>query len=371
MKVIFVAGIEENTPLQKTGIGRYASSLLAIFKSSKQFQFSLYTTKKRNRILNTVQKIIGKDINNVLTTMPLYYPFKKFPKESIIHLAAQTLAVPLALQKPRQPTIVTVHDIIPYACNEYHSVWEKLLYHFAMKGLKNATHIMTDSEHTKKDIIKLLGIPQERITVVYLGIDVDEFQDAGKNKKKIERQQNTILYVGSETRRKNLSILLKAVAEVKKQIPDVKLIKVGLPEDKKEHTKLQKLANKLQISENILWKGYVDNLAKEYRKATVFVLPSLYEGFGFPVLEAMTCGCPVICSSKTSLPELARDAGLYFDGYDYHQLAAQICLVLTNKGLQKKLRERGVKNVKSFTWQKCIKATEEVYSKYAKKNKKV
>ncbi len=369
MKIVLISDLNRDESQQVMGgVRRYALTLYSFLKKDKECQVQLYSTKGKNRFFNFLQMLSGKDINTLLTKMPLYYPFKKFPKESIIHLTAQTFAIPLIWQKPKQPVIVTVHDIVPYVFKQYNSIWERIFYLLIIKGIKNATHIVADSAYTKKDLMHFLKIPQEKISVVYLGVDMEVFsQENRREKKSIERQENTILYVGSETRRKNVSVLLKAVAEIKKQIPDIKLIKVGLPEDKKEHEKLQNLARKLQIEENIIWKGYVENLADEYRKATVFVLPSLYEGFGFPILEAMACGCPVICSNKTSLPELGRDAALYFDGHDYNMLADKVYSVLSSKEIKKKIREEGVKNVKSFSWEKCITRTEKIYEKTSRK----
>ena len=363
MEIVLITHIspQEQNP-KMTGIGRCAFKLLNGLKKNEQNKVTVYSTKKKSIMYDLIKSIIGKDISSVVTAMPLWYPFRKLSRTAVIHITSQTLTIPLAWQKPKQRVIVTVHDIIPYTRNEYNSIWEKILYKFSMKRLRNATHIIADSDHTKNDLMHFLQIPEEKISVVYLGVDRAVFFPENERKKKsVERQKNTILYVGSETKRKNLRVLLKAVAEVKKQIPTVKLIKIGVPEDKKEHTKLQDLANELHITENIIWKGYVESLADEYRRATVFVLPSLYEGFGFPIIEAMACGCPVISSNKTSLPELARDAALYFDGHDHDALAQHIYAVLTNKELQKKLQEKGIRNVKSFSWDKSIDSTEEVY----------
>lgn len=370
MKVILISDIKENEKQQKiSGVRRYALTLHTFLKKKKEYPVQLYSTKRSYSFFSFLQTLFGKDINSLLTKMPLFFPFKKFPSDSVIHLTTQTFAIPLAWQKPKQPVIVTVHDIIPYVFHQYNSISERFLYKFVIKGLRNATYLITDSEHTKKDLMELLHIPEEKIAVIHLGVDVEVFFSENakgkKNKQNMQRQENIILYVGSETKRKNLSTLFKAVAEIKKQLPNIQLVKIGVPEDKKEHEKLQSLAKKLQITENIMWKGYVENLVVEYRKATVFVLPSLYEGFGFPIIEAMACGCPVICSNKTSLPELGQDAALYFEGHDYHMLAQQLLQVLTDKKRQKQLREKGIKNVESFRWEKCVKMTEEVYHQYS------
>jgi len=356
MDVTIIANINKDDLAAKmTGVGRYSHYLV------NQISASLYSTQKNNKLLNIFQKITGKDLNTFFATMPFYYPFKEFKKDNIVHLTTQTLAFPLVWQKPKNKVIVTVHDIIPFVSNNYHSIWEKIVYKIIMYGVKNADHLIVDSEHTKKDIITFLNIPELKITVVYLGIDLNKFNPD----KRITKQNNTILYVGSEEKTKNLRTLFKAFADVKKQIHDARLIKVGLPMNTEVHKRLKSLAKDLQIENDIVWKGYVENLSDEYRRATVFVHPSFYEGFGFPVLEAMACGCPVICSDKTSLPELARNAAIYFDGYDHRDLAKHIIYVLRNKNIQDKLIKKGLRNVHDFTWEKCIEKTKEVYEIYS------
>ncbi|MFA6888197.1 MAG: glycosyltransferase family 1 protein [Candidatus Woesearchaeota archaeon] len=325
-----------------TGINRYSYYLLKTLKSV------------HNILLIRTQEITKFKAFQVY---PLHYPFKKMYSD-VFHLTCQTFAIPLLWQKFKNPVIVTVHDIIPHVCNEYSSYADKILHFFAMKGLKKATHIITDSEHTKNDLINYLHIPKEKITVIYLGVDSHLFFP-----QKIKRKQNTILYVGSESKRKNLTVLFHAIKVVKKIIPDIKLIKIGTPQDQYQHKRLQLLAKELNIEPNIVWKGYVENLAEEYRNASLFLFPSLYEGFGFPVLEAMACGCPVICSNKTSLPEIAGDAAISFDGYNYQDLANKIIKVLSDKKMQKLMTVNGIQQAKQFTWEKCAKETTKIYKK--------
>src|SRR3989338_4260235 len=184
MKIILISDITDTESQEIiTGVRRYALAIYAFLKKNKQHQVQFYTTKTDYPFFTFLRRIFRKNINSLLTKMPLYYPFKKFPSDAIIHLTAQTFAIPLAWQKPKQPVIVTVHDIIPYVLNKYNSVWEKILYMFVIKGLKNATHIMTDSEHTKKDLIHFLKIPEEKISVVYLGVDRTVFFPESERKK--------------------------------------------------------------------------------------------------------------------------------------------------------------------------------------------
>jgi glycosyltransferase involved in cell wall biosynthesis len=344
MNIYIITNLSSKT-ISFNGIQRYAFSLINSLKKNLSTSLSVWYTSE------IIQIAIFKNY-------PVYFPFKKIISDSLIHFTCQTFAIPLLWQRSKANVIITVHDIIPCATKEYSSFADHILNNLAMHGLKKAQFIIADSEQTKKDLINLLHIPENKIHVIYLGIDHSYFYP-----KKVKKQTNRILYVGSESKRKNLASLFKAIAEVKKIIPSVKLIKIGVSQDKKNHEKLVLLAKKLGIEQNIEWKGYVENLVEEYRKAQVFVFPSIYEGFGFPVLEAMACGCPVICSDKSSLPEIAGDAAIYFDGCNYKDLANNIIKVLSDNKVQKTMMTKGVQQAKKFTWEKCAKETQEVYKK--------
>ncbi len=334
-----------------TGINQYSTCLL------KQLHTTISIKVEHPRlpfqIIAQAGKVCGKDLNAVSQQFPLFFP--KISQEDIVHCTSQNLALPLLFRKRK--CIVTVHDIIPFATKTYATTAEQLVYPFLLKALKKATHIIADSEHTKNDIINYIQSPQDKITVIPLGIDHSEFF----LDKKMRRKQNVILYVGSEAKRKNLIVLLKAVALVVQEIPDIQLVKIGKAQDTAMHQQLQETASMLNITKNITWKEYVDSLREEYNQATLFVFPSLYEGFGFPVLEAMACGCPVITSDKTSLPEIAGDAAVYFDGQNEKELAKKIILLLKTKSLQQKMAKKGINQAKKFTWKQCAEETMKVY----------
>jgi len=225
-------------------------------------------------------------------------------------------------------------------------------------GLKKADHIIADSEYTKKDIIKYADIPAEKITVIHLGIDHKLFYD-----KKKKKEKNTILYVGSEQKRKNVELIIKALPLIKKEIPSIKFVKIGQAQDNKNRQKLMELAKEYGVDNHIIWKDYVEDISEEYNKAGIFVFPSLYEGFGFPVLEAMACGCPVICSNNTSIPELAGDAALYCDPTSEQDIAEKIVKMMKDKKMQAMFRKRGLAQAKKFTWEKCAEETVKAYTK--------
>ena len=221
-------------------------------------------------------------------------------------------------------------------------------------SLQKADFIICDSEHTKKDVIKIIGY-RKNIKVIYIAAD-KTFKPYT-----IKKSPHSVLYIGSNLAHKNLETLLKAFSLVKKKIPESRLILIGgsLVKDKALHI----LIKQLNMAESVKITGYVENIAKEYSKATLTVVPSLYEGFGLPVLEAMACGCPVICSDKTSLPEVGGDAVLYFDGHNIDDLAHKMYKVLTHEKLQREMRKEGIEQARKFSWEKTAKETIEVYKK--------
>lgn len=227
-----------------------------------------------------------------------------------------------------------------------------------MYGLKNADQILADSAHTKKDLINCLKISKDKITVIPLGVDTKEFKPLS-----VKKEKNTILYVGSEMPRKNFETLLYAFAIVKKQVPGAKLIKVGLPQWKNAREKHIRLAKGLGVSDSIIWKDYVTDLNLEYNKATIFVFPSKYEGFGLPMLEAMAAGTPIICSNATSLPEVGGNAVIYFNANNSEQLAEKIIVLLKSRETQKSVINFGLKIAKDFTWKNTANKTLKIYEK--------
>jgi len=290
------------------------------------------------------------NLNSILTKSPLWL---RLPKDGIIHFSDQQLVFPLVYQK--RSSVVTVHDVIPLVRTDDYLL-RRLYYRLIFRGIKHASHIIADSEHTKKDIISHVGVAEHLISVIPLGVDHSVFFPSHA-----ERDPVTILYVGSEMPRKNMRGLLHAFKLVKEQVPEARLIKIGVPQwPARAYNK--SLARHLGIADSIEWIDHVDDLASWYRKAAVFVFPSFYEGFGLPVLEAMACGTPVVCSNCTSLPEITDSAALSCYPTP-RNLADHILAVLSDKILAGMLSKRGVKQAEKFSWQKCAEMTRDIYEK--------
>ena len=268
------------------------------------------------------------------------------------------------------PYIITVHDLIRYfdlkgygTFIHHPNLRDRFYLSLDYKGVKKATRIIAVSPTTKDDLVKHLGIPEERISVVYEGIDHRLFRPTSRRLV----DYPYLLFVGSEHPRKNFAGLLRAFSRLKSEgrFKDLKLLKVGKaggPEAEfRKHT-LQAVSE-LGLTNEVVFTDYVaeEDLPAYYCGAECFILPSLYEGFGFPPLEAMACGCPVIVSNVASLPEVTGEAAIKVDPYDTNMLARTLEMVLTDEGLRRELVSKGLERARQFSWKKAARQTMEVY----------
>lgn len=293
------------------------------------------------------------------------YPFivkMNINKDSIKHVTNQDLAF-LLNYIDLHPSIVTCYDLIPVAY--YHNTshyWQMNL-----EGMKKADHIITISEFSKREIIRLTGYPDDQISVVYPGVDRNRYFPR-RDRSVLEQYgispyDRVVLYVGSEEPRKNLSVLLEALAVLKNDFLGIKLLKVGSSQMGGDRKSLMDLIMRLKLENNVVFTGTVseDELPLFYNAADIFVFPSLYEGFGLPPLEAMACGCPVIVTNVTSLPEVIGNAGILVKPDDAEGLAKQMFLILSNESLIAKLTEQGLIRAKLFSWDVAAKRTLDLY----------
>jgi len=217
--------------------------------------------------------------------------------------------------------------------------------------------LITVSECARKDIAKEFSLPLQNLRVVSNGINLDLFYPMPE----IEREKNHLMVTNSaDTALKGLSYLLLAVAELAKT-RDLRLTVVGQP---KENGSIEKLVRELGIGRLITFTGRIDNGAfvRHYARATIAVVPSVYEGFGIPAGEAMACGVPVISTTGGALPEVVGDAGILVPPADAGALAKAIGELLDNPARARQLGEAGLNRVRnSFTWHKAAEKTVEVY----------
>ena len=270
----------------------------------------------------------------------------------------------------RTRCVVTIHDLIPLLFPDHAPRSKKTrlfpLYKRLMISIgRRADRIITDSQASRRDVLEQLRIPESRsdhVHTVYCGVGED-FVPPAKPDPDAERPgTRCILYVGRSDPYKNLTGLVTAFSRMLKRSPfPVKLVIAGSRDER--YPDAPRIARELGIEEHIAWTGYIQQseLVRAYQEADLLVLPSRYEGFGLPVVEAMACDTPVVCSTAGSLPEVAGDAALRIDPDDLDGLARAMHDVLTDDALSERLREAGREQVKAFTWDKAARETLAIY----------
>jgi glycosyltransferase involved in cell wall biosynthesis len=343
------------------------------------FDFPLNRNKIKGNII-FLSRIPSSTINRILNFFinPLRIP-KKY---DVYHIMTQTLG---RLSMFIHPSIITVHDIYPLKASlteptmygdlkslPYGNKLISAAYHTfvreSIKSVKYADVIITPSDYTKKELISLLQINSQKIKVVPHGIRHDLFKPRDKIKTRkildLPLNKKIVLHVGSENPRKNIPTLIKAFAKLQKDgYRNTILLRVG-----ETQTNTHKLISTLHLDESVLEFGLRDQseLCYLYNAADVLVFPSLYEGFGLPVIEAMASGCPVIAADRTSLPEVLGDAGILCDPLNINELAEAMKMFLGDEELRQKCSQKGLKRAAMYSWERVVKETVKIFKESTK-----
>jgi len=367
---IGVDGNEANVE-KKVGVSVYAFELLHYFKSqaNETTKFVIYLRfAPRTDLPKSDEYFTYQVVNGSLLWSQIFLPLSlHLNKRPDVFFAPAHYA-------PRFcpcPTVVTIHDLSYfYYPQEFLKEDLHKLKNWTKYSLNNATHVIGVSNNTKDDIEKFYSISKDKVTVIYNGFNEKKKSKATHNEIRatnIEEiiSNNYFLYVGTIQPRKNIEKLIEAFDEFIKEKPDYKLVIVG----KKGwlYEKIFAKVTELQLEKHIIFTGYLldSDLGTLYQHAQSFVLPSLYEGFGIPLLEAMSFGCPIISSNTASLPEIGGDACLYFNPNDTMDMRDKINTIVSDTDLRKELIERGKQRVKKFSWDKCGSETLDVLKNVA------
>lgn len=311
--------------------------------------------------------------------------FRAVPARSGHYSIAEQISIPLAVRRERldlfhaphyvlpalTPTrsVVTIHDCIHLMFPEY--LRHRMGYAYAHASLWTAAHksdrIFTVSEQSKRDILRFFKVPPEKIVVTPNAID-DRFSVPPSDeyvtqiRERYQLSQAYLLYVGNIKPHKNLERLIEAFHLVREQgRPELELVIIG--DEISKMQSLRRAVHKYGIHRYVRFLGFVPDktLAVLYRLASVFVFPSLYEGFGLPPLEAMASGTPVVTSNVSSLPEVVGDAAVLVNPYRAEAIADGILEVLRSAHLRDDLRARGLERVKVFSWRRSAQRVRDVY----------
>lgn len=269
--------------------------------------------------------------------------------------------------RPGVPTILTVYDLIPQRYPAYVSAKARLLTHLTTKlALRTADHIIAISEATRQDFITAYHVNADRITAVPLAPAPTFQPQSPASVQTIKQTYNLpnryILYLGINKPHKNLANLIRAWKSVTQQVPNPPILVIAGAWDKR-YPETKQLAAELDLTDAITFLGPVpdEDLPSLYAGADLFVFPSLYEGFGLPIIEAMACGTAVACANASSLPEVGGNAAVYFDPHDTNDMVQTIINLLQNEGERNGRQQLSLQQAAQFTWTKTAQATLNLY----------
>jgi glycosyltransferase involved in cell wall biosynthesis len=272
--------------------------------------------------------------------------------------------MPYAPRPRGTPTLLTVYDLIPLLFPQQSTLRARLLARWANRlALGAARRVISISDATRRDFLTQFRLPPEKIQVIPLAADPAFFPQSHENVATVRARYGLpelyALYLGSNKPHKNLGRLVEAWARLQPQ--SMPLAIAGAWDGRFPEARQQAAA--LSLGGQVRWLGPVPeaDLPALYSGAMLFVFPSLYEGFGLPVLEAMACGTPVVCSNSSSLPEVAGDAALLADPMHTEALASAICLALKDESLRQEMQERGLRQAQRFSWKQTAQSSLEVY----------
>jgi len=360
---------------QQAGLARYARSLARALVTyrAQEHEFRLfYYGGRRDRLLPDLENIPARTVRAapkpwrmaVWLGQRMGIGFDRLLPDAELFHATEHLLMPLR----RIPTVLTVHDLIYHLFPAYH---KRLNYRYLNAAMplyvQRADAVITISESTKRDVMRIYHVPEEKITVIYEAASPD-FRPASAEavaevKARYGLPEQYLLALGTIEPRKNLIRLVAALRFLRQKHPALSLVIVGstgwLYQDFFHNLE------KLDDPRAVLLSGYVPDadLPAVITGAAAYVLASFYEGFGLPILEAMACGTPVVCSNTSSMPELGGDAARYFDPHDTWGMVAAIATVLEDADLRAEMRERGLAQAARFSWQQTAKETLAVYER--------
>lgn len=352
-----------------SGIGRYTYEITKILEKNREFEYSYFYGYISKHLIKTSDAPTAKSMRSLIVGNPL---LKSIARAILFRLSGVMTSQYNLYWQPNfilrknikaRKTVVTVHD---FSWEIYPELQPSDRVRYFQKNfytqLMKCDHIITGSEFTKNEIIERTNISLEKITVIYHGVNHDVFYPRPFETPK----QKYLLAVGSIEPRKNLKNLLNAYAKLDKNIKDeYNLTLVGaLGWNNSEIMDLI-----LSLKEWVHYSGYVSDeaLAHLYSQASLFIYPSLYEGFGIPPLEAMACGVPVVASKASSLPEVCGNAAYYIDPLNVDSIAEGIVTILNDENLKNELIKKGLFRAKEFSWEKSAKAHLAIFKEILKK----
>lgn len=376
MKLAFINHWPPNT-----GVGAYIFSLFSNFKRYKIVDADMFCTGFHPIRISTINKKVTEGIiflhephfcrNPYIISLfkHVFSPHRIPQSYHLYHVSDEMIA---RFTKFNCPSVITIHGPLTFttpkdtmalgsgslgAAHYLRNIFLQSTY----RNIVHANKIICVSESSKRNLLATLAIDPEKIKVIYYGMDHQLFKPRDKMtyRKKIGLPLDKIivLNVGNESHSKNIPTLIKAFYKIKKRFKNAILVRVG---DQLPSTK--ELVDRFGPEGFIHFKRVPHQyISYFYNSADLFVFPSLREGFGFPALEAMASGCPLIASNRPAVPEIVGNGGVLIDPLDVDSLALQMETVLKDENLRAELIKKGIKRALTFTWEKCAKETYQIY----------
>lgn len=357
-----------------SGTGRYPYQLWQTFKSNASVQADLFCThamtcEEYDWPVNQGVKFLHKKPykeDEWGSRFDIYFKdAHRIPKKyDLYHITCHMLGhfVPRL-----HPCVVTIHDLLQFKypdsfANPFVSLVYNQLLRRSLRLTKQADKIVCVSNWTRSQVIKNFQLDASRVATVYNGVDHDLFKpndrEQARSYTSLPKDRKIILHVGSETKRKNIPCLLKILDQLLINRQDVILVRIG---EKTEDS--SNMIEKLRLRDRVFYFSNVpeDRLPLYYQAADLMILPSFDEGFGFPLVEAMSCGIPVLTTNKDPMLEVVSDAGMTADPKDPKEFANKANQLLNNKDLWQKMSAAGLIRSQDFSWQKAADQLAVVY----------
>ncbi|OLN32160.1 glycosyltransferase family 4 protein [Desulfosporosinus metallidurans] len=345
--------------LPKSGIGNYSQALLKklpiMFSGVETAAVSDEVTISRRKFhgySTRLQRLWWEQVD-----------LPRFLKDNKVDILHNPMNFGLPIRQVIK-SVVTIHDVIPLVFKDIYlgTNVERTYYRLALQiALNRSARIITDSIFSRDEIVKYMSVPREKIKVIYLACGEEFVPVRDPILQRIPAQKfglhrPFVLTIGGNEPRKNVDRLVKVFQHLSKN-PGVDLAVIG------GSWRGTKLSENIRGANNIFFLGPVDQqeLVSLYSMAELFVFPSLYEGFGLPVLEAMACGTPVAASNTSSIPEVAGDAAMLFDPQDEEEMSKIVTGILESRETREELSLKGLERAKMFTWENTLMRTMEIY----------
>jgi len=367
MKVVAVNGSYATE--EPTGLGVYTAELIeSLLARKKHFEFKVFSNPEKKEWMGRkgFHRVPGwaSPHRGVSGHLARFFWAQTIFRTHVRHLGASLIysPIPEGIIMSSIPQVVTIHDIIPVRFPELHPKMKYFYYLVLPLVLRSASAIVCVSDSTRKDLLARYRVREEKICVIHEGYNHQRFSQPTRGQLPEEFDENTsyFLFVGDMRPYKNLKRAIEAFSRMGNK--QVKFVIAGR-KDNRYYPEIAALVDRLLLNQRVVFLDYVPDecLTYLYSHALALVFVSLYEGFGLPVLEAMACGCPVIASNLTSIPEVAGEAAVYVDPLDTDAMSLAFDRVAQSESLRRTMREKGKLRAEEFSWARSAEKHEKLF----------